>query len=277
MVMRWVGLLVFMTVMAIIFVNLGEWQLRRLDQRRERNQVVITNNAAPVRDFSQVFGGPIRDEDQWQRVRVHGTFDATHQLQVRYRANNSQPGFEVVTPLRTDNGIVVLVDRGFIGVPRGEQIPETLPAPPTGPVDIVGHVRRSENGKDTAIVPVNNQVRLINAPAIGRSLPYPVVDGYLSALEVTPAQSGDLQPIALPEINEGPHLSYAIQWFLFTAIGVGGVVILIRGDLKQRRKDRERAARQARDAPVHAEESGTETSSTATAADEVTAASARGE
>ncbi|OYO08451.1 SURF1 family cytochrome oxidase biogenesis protein [Enemella evansiae] len=243
--LRWVALLLFATVMAVTFVNLGEWQLRRLEERREQNRIVVTNDAAPVRDFEQVFTKRITDADQWQRVRVRGTFDTSQQFQVRYRANNSEPGYEIVTPLRTESGQVLLVDRGFIPVPRGQRIPDTLPPAPTGPVEVVGHVRRDEQGKSTAIDPVNNQVRLINSGAIAKALPYPVVNGYLSAITVQPEQTGGLQPLSLPDLGEGPHLSYAIQWFLFTVIGVVGLVVLIRGDIRDRRKlraARERAA-----------------------------------
>lgn len=244
--LRWIALLLFATVMAVTFVNLGEWQLRRLEERREQNRIVITNDSAPVRAFGEVFTRPITDAAQWQRVRVRGTFDPAQQIQVRYRANNSQPGYEIVTPLRTDTGQVLLVDRGFIQIPRGERIPDpaAMPAPPTGEVEVVGHVRRNEQGKSSAIDPVNQQIRLINAPAIAATLPYPVVDGYLSALTVNPPQTGGLEPLTLPDLGEGPHLSYAVQWFLFTAIGVVGMVVLIRGDIRDRRKlraQRERA------------------------------------
>ncbi|OYO23117.1 hypothetical protein CGZ93_06555 [Enemella dayhoffiae] len=245
--LRWIALLLFVTVLAVTFVNLGEWQLRRLEERRESNRIVLTNDAAPVKPFAEVFNRPITDADQWQRVQVRGTFDAGHQLQVRYRANRDQPGYEVITPMRTDTGQVVLVDRGFLHVPRGERIPDTLPQPPTGVVVVTGHVRRNEQGRANAIEPTNGQVRLINSPAIAKALPYPVVDGYLSAISMQPEQSGGFEPIALPEITEGPHLSYAVQWFAFTLIGVVGVVILVRGDLKARRRLRaERAAAAAR-------------------------------
>lgn len=241
--LRWIALLLFATVMAVTFVNLGEWQLRRLEERREQNRIVLSNDAAPVREFDQVYTHPITDADQWQRVRVRGTFDPAHQLQVRYRANNSDPGYEIVTPLRTESGQVLLVDRGFVPVPRGERIPETLPPPPGGQVEVLGHVRRDEQGKSNATQPVNAQIRLINSAAIAGTLPYPVVNGYLSAITVQPEQSGGLQPLALPEITEGPHLSYAVQWFLFTVIGVVGLVVLIRGDIKERRRLRDRRQR----------------------------------
>ena len=60
---------------------------------------------------------------------------------------------------------------------------------------------------------------------------------------MTPAQSGDFVPVEVPEISEGPHFWYAVQWFMFTGIGIAGVVVFIRGDLRARREGRLRAAR----------------------------------
>lgn len=240
---RWVALLVFVAVLAVAFVNLGEWQLRRLDEKRQRNATVVANQAKPPAPLETVFTRPITDADQWQRVTVRGTYDAAHQFQVRYRYNDGNSGFEVVTPLRTTTGATVLVDRGFIGVPGGQTIPDVLPAPPGGEVSVLGHVRRDEVGKPAAVDPVNGQVRLVNAPAIARTLPYPVLDGYVSLTESTPAQQGGFVPLALPELTEGPHFWYAVQWFLFTVIGVVGLVVFIRGDLVERRRAREARAR----------------------------------
>lgn len=250
---RWVSLILFGAVLAVAFVNLGQWQLHRLEERRHRNATIVANQARPPADFSAVFGRPITEDDQWQRVTVRGTFDAAHQYQVRYRYDGGAPGFEVVTPLRATDGQTVLVDRGFIDVPSGHTIPDALPAPPAGEVNVVGFVRRSEVGKPAAIDPVNNQVRLVNAGAIGRTLPYPVVDGYVSLTESVPPQDGGFRPVALPELTEGPHLSYAVQWFLFTVIGVVGMVVLIRGDIRERRKARAAAAAERTRALEHQE------------------------
>lgn len=235
---RWVALAVFVVVLGVIFVNLGRWQLNRLEERQQRNETILANESAPPQSFDQVFGPVIGESDQWQRVRVTGVFDAAHQFQVRYRFNNSQPGYEVVTPLRTAGSQAVLVNRGFIPLPRGETLPTELAPPPAGEVTVLGHVRRNENGKPQAINPVNNQIRLINAPAIGAALPYPVVDGWIATLETNPPQQAEFQPLALPEISDGPHFWYAMQWFLFAVIGLSGLFVFIRGDLKERRARR---------------------------------------
>lgn len=234
---RWLALALFVLVLGVTFVLLGRWQLDRLDQRQARNDAILVNEAAAPKPFDAVFapGVTITDADQWQRVVATGTFDAAHQFQVRYRFNHSQPGYEVVTPLRTTTGQTVLVNRGFLPVPSGQRIPATLPPPPPGQVTVLGHVRRSEHGKPRAIDPNDGMVRLINAPAIGRTLPYPVLDGWIAALETNPPQQGEFQTLALPEISDGPHFWYAMQWFLFAVIGITGLFVFIRTDLRDRR------------------------------------------
>ena len=238
--LRWVLLIVFVAVLGVVFVSMGQWQLDRLAERRERNATTIANERSPTQPYEQVFSHPITDADQWQRVEARGTFDADHQFVVRYRSNGTLDGYEVVTPLRTASG-VVLVDRGFIPLQRGVQIPSAAPAPPAGEVTVVGHVRRSEKGRRAATTPVGNQMRLINSDAIAGTLPYPIKSGYIGLLTVQPEQAGGFQSIQLPDLSEGPHFWYAVQWFMFTAVGVAGIVIFIRGDLRARREEREDA------------------------------------
>ncbi len=233
--LRWAGLVVFVVVLGVVFVNLGQWQLDRLDERRARNEATLTNADKPVRPMAEVFTGEITDAEQWQRVEARGTFDSGHQFVVRYRRNAGAEGYEVVTPLRTSAG-VVLVDRGFVRATAG-QIPRVAPPPPGGEVTVIGHVRRNEQGRRVATVPVDGQMRLINSDAVSGVLGYPLLDGYIGLLSVTPEQSGEFRPVELPEVSEGPHFWYAMQWFGFTALAVAGIVVFIRGDLKDRRSD----------------------------------------
>lgn len=232
---RWVALAIVVVTLVIAFVNLGYWQLDRLDQRRERNQSVAAHEDSPVRDWDEVFGPVITESDQWQRVRVTGSFDTAHQFVVRYRTQDGRSGYEVLTPLLTPDGRHLLVDRGFAARPSGEDFPSTAPPAPGGQVSIVGHVRRNEQGSDQAVTPVDGQVRLVNSVGIASALPYPLLDGYLGVVEIVPAQEGGLVPVAPPKQEEGNHLSYAIQWFLFSALAGLGLVLLIRTDVKARR------------------------------------------
>ena len=240
---RWAFMTAFVVALGFTFVNLGQWQLDRLDQRRDRNASTAEHENAPIQSFEEAFGQPILDSDQWQRVEVRGTFLADKQLQARYRSFDGKTGWELVTPLQTAGGQVVLVDRGFVERPAGQDFPKVFPAPPAGEVHVVGYVRRNEQGNTNQMTPTENTVRLINSDTLTQELGLPLVNGYLSLIEVTPAQSAELVPITPPPPTEGPHWSYAMQWFAFTAIAGVGLVILIRNDIKDRKRAKERASR----------------------------------
>lgn len=232
---RWLLLAVFVTALSVAFVNLGQWQLNRLDQRRDKNAVVTEHENAPVVPYQTVMNRQITDEDQWQRVSATGTFDAEHQLLARYRSNDGLTGWEVVTPLRASDGRVVLVSRGFAERNLKEDFPKVLPSPPSGEVTVIGNVRRNEVGKDTATVPQSGSVRLISSIHIEEWLGEPLVNGYIGLLTVDPPQTGDLMPVRPPELSEGPHFWYAVQWFMFTALAGAGLIVMIRGDIKGRK------------------------------------------
>ena len=232
---RWTLLVVFVAILGTVFVNLGDWQLRRLDERKERNQTTVSNESRPVRPFTEVFNHPLVQADEWQRVEARGTFDGEHQFVVRYRSLGDAPSYSVVTPLRTTAG-TVLVNRGLIPLASGNQVPSTGPAPPQGEVTVVGHVRLNEKGRRSAIMPANGSVRYINSAALATALPYPVLDGYIGALTVDPPQAGGFTPVGTPELSDGPHFWYAVQWFLFAGLAVLGIVVFIRGDLRERRE-----------------------------------------
>lgn len=241
--LRWALMTVFVVAVGFTFVNLGQWQLDRLDQRRDRNATTAEHEAAPVQPFEQVFTREIQDADQWQRVTVRGTFLADKQVQARYRSFDGATGWELVTPLVTATGETVLVDRGFVERPAGQDFPKVFPAPPSGEVSLVGYVRRNEQGNLNQMTPTENTVRLVNSDVLTAWVGRPLVNGFISLIEVTPAQSPELRPITPPPPTEGPHWSYAMQWFAFTAIAGIGLLILIRNDIKDRRRARERAAR----------------------------------
>jgi cytochrome oxidase assembly protein ShyY1 len=231
---RWAALIVFVAILGTVFVSLGQWQLNRLHERQARNATTVTNEQQAVRPFNEVFNHPIGSADEWQRVDARGVFDAGHQFVVRYRSIVDTPSYGVITPLLTTSG-TVLVNRGLIPLAGGNQVPSTAPAPPSGEVTVIGHVRANEKGRRSAIQPVNGSVRYINSDALATALPYPIRNGYISALTVSPAQTGGFQPVPLPELSNGPHFWYAVQWFMFTGLAVLGIFVFIRGDLRQRR------------------------------------------
>lgn len=224
---RWIALAIIVALLVGGFVQLGRWQLHRLDDRRAHNAVITTNGSAAPAPVDAVLapGRPVA-EREWTRVRARGEYDGTHQILVRYRSLEGEPGFNVLTPLVSAGGTAVLVNRGW--VPRTASVAAPDPPPvPGGEVAVVGRVRPSEEAEPGSGRPQAGQVRFIDVEQIAAGLPYPVVGGYLELVEPPGARSGAL-PRALPppELSEGPHLSYAVQWFLFAVIAVAGVGFL---------------------------------------------------
>lgn len=242
-VKRWVSLGVLAAILATAFILLGNWQLSRLDERRVLNESVVAHESLPVQPYQDVMFRVIEDEDQWYRVTATGVY-LPQQFQVRYRSNEDALGSEVVGVLATDQGDHLLVNRGFMvrhaGQPDGE-----IPAAASGVVTVTGYVRRNERGSANALTPHEQYIRLISSEAIGASLGKELVNGYITLTDSSPAEDAVLIPIARPDLSEGPHLSYALQWFTFTIIGVVGIGVLVRADVRDRKKAAAKAAAKA--------------------------------
>ena len=234
-IIRYVAMALCAGLLIVVFIQMGQWQLRRLDERRERNAVIVAHESLPVQPYSDVMNRPITDGDQWYRVTATGTYEPDG-FQVRYRSLDGAYGSEIAGILKTVEGDYLLVNRGFLqrqpGHPDG-QIPPTV----AGEVTVTGFVRRNERGDETQMVPhQGGQVRLLNSDALSTATGKPLINGFVALTESSPAETDVLTPIPPPELDEGPHLSYALQWFSFTLIGVVGLVVLIRADVRDRRK-----------------------------------------
>jgi cytochrome oxidase assembly protein ShyY1 len=182
----------------------------------------------PARPASQVLqvGKDLDPEQEWSPLTATGRYDEEHQLLVRYRHLGGEPGFEVLTPLITDQGPALLVDRGWISAPGGSaELPE-LPPPPSGQVTVTGRVLLSERGPADQVRPETGQVRFINVGTIAKAMPYPVYGSYVQLAKSDPKPDTHLTLLPPPEQDAGPFLSYGIQWWLFSLMAIGGLIFL---------------------------------------------------
>jgi cytochrome oxidase assembly protein ShyY1 len=243
--LRWIAFTVVVLVLVGLFVQLGRWQLHRLDERHQRNAVTRSNLAAAPVALDAVIGADRRVErdNEWRRAVVTGHYDDRHQIVIRYRNVNNRPGFEIVTPLVLADGSAILVDRGFVARERNSsQLPPGVPDPAAGEVTVTGRLRHSEGGEPAAATPVEGHARLINAPAIAAATGLQLVDGYMTVDEQIPAPAEGLAGLPLPEIDSGPHFFYAMQWFFFALLALGGLVYFAREELRSGRRQEPVAA-----------------------------------
>ncbi|GAA2374980.1 SURF1 family protein [Nonomuraea africana] len=239
---RWLALHVVVLLVIPAFVFLGQWQFGRYEERSANSDVVTRNlNAKPVPIGELVAPGQDVDHrDRYRSVTIQGSYDPAQSLLVRRRTQNSQLGFYVLTPMVTGEGQAVLVNRGWVKAgATADALPEVPPAPP-GRVSVTGMLRPSETEASSGIrnrgqLPPG-QVLLINIDAIGKGLPYELVGGYVSLTEQRPATSPAPEPVPPPDVGAGGGLNFAygIQWWLFIGVAVGGWLLMIRREVKDR-------------------------------------------
>jgi surfeit locus 1 family protein len=219
------GLLALLVVgAAAVMAGLGVWQLNRLAARRAQNAVVAARLAAPALDVN---AQPEAAPPEYQPVRAAGVYDFAHEIVLRNRARQDVPGGRVLTPLRlAGSDRAVLVDRGWLPYAELEPARRAAYQAPVGEV-VVSGIARPSQARAFAFLPADPTQspalpRLdawywANLPQIQQQVPYPLLPFYLEAA----AEPGDTAlPIAGYEVDlsDGPHLSYAIQWFAFAAI-----------------------------------------------------------
>src|SRR5829696_8096941 len=122
---RWLVGTIVAVLLVVLFVNLGFWQLRRLDERRDRNALVEDRSSAPVQPLAEVVD-PRTDVGRvgavvYRRASARGRYDADGEVRIRSRSLDGRPGEHVVTPLRLDDGNALAVNRGF--VPLSTDVP----------------------------------------------------------------------------------------------------------------------------------------------------------
>ena len=242
---RWMITHLVVLAIAVTFVSLGLWQLRRLDERRADNERIAKNmsgDVQPLADTLQRYGNDPAALS-YRRVAVTGTYRPADEVLLTPRSNGRAAGHHVVTPLELDDGQAVLVDRGWVPF-EDDEPPVEDAAPPEGQVSVEGILLPTAEAVRYGAA--NGGDRITFLSTVDVDLLQPQVDVTLLPVSVLLQDQrpgpGDLPiPGPAPEQSEGPHQSYAWQWFSFTAILVIGYPLLLRRSLataRSRRRER---------------------------------------
>ncbi len=229
---RWlVGHLV-VGIVGVTCLLLGFWQLDRLEERRVANVVHATRFAEEPRPISQLLdmAGADIDSLAFRRATATGEYVPAEEVLIRSKVRQGIAGFHVVTPLVDLNGRAVAVDRGWVPL-EFDTVPVTSAPPPSGMVTVTGLVRLSEErgtlGREDTSGNLTSLSR-IDITFLDSVVSADLLPVYLQIL-------GDGSPIELPAgspppdfADEGPHFSYAIQWFSFAAVIALGYGFLLR-------------------------------------------------
>ena len=224
---RWAIFLVVVAALALLAWRLGEWQFDRLADRKERNALVERNEELPPVPATELMavGQDVAATDEWRVVEATGTYEEEDTVVVRYRTRDGASGVDLVVPLVLADGTALLVDRGWVATEDRRASPDDLPPPPPGEVTVTGSVRRDGTGDSTRVDDLST--RAISSERIGEALGRPVLGGFVDLRSESPAPATPLAEPELPELDNGPHFFYGLQWWFFGALAVFGFFYLI--------------------------------------------------
>lgn len=220
---RWIGWLLLVCLFATTFVFLGQWQMDRRDTALTEISHVHRNYDAEPIEFqeAEALFEELPADGKWTPVTLRGSYLPEDDVVVRNRISGSRPGYEVLVPFRTTDGTVVIVDRGFLPIGNDNAgRPDFVPAPPEGTVEVQVRLKASEPTLDRGAP--EGQLASIDLPTYEQQLGYDVSTGSYGLMYLeTPAPAEAPTQLLRPEEDEGPHLSYSLQWFAF------GVLVFI--------------------------------------------------
>lgn len=228
---KWLIATILVIIAMAVMVRLGKWQLDRLAQRRAFNARVQAQIDAPLLNLQGDSLNADLANMEYRKVRVTGEYDSSQEIAIRNQTLNGQWGVNLVAPLRIDGSDqYILVNRGWI--PGDDYLSgDWSKYDETGQVTVQGIIRYSQDKADFGFrrdaIPKSGDPALktwnfVNIPGLSQQIPYHLLPVYIQ-------QAPDPSWTGLPtrtqptlDLSEGPHMSYALQWFSFAIIlGVG--------------------------------------------------------
>lgn len=246
---QWATLAVGVLVLVALCLVAGRWQWNRYVAREAQIAQIEANYSATPVPVADVLGSPgadLDEQDVWRPVTLEGRYEPDATVLLRNRPVGGSPGFHVLVPFVTDptpaapDGLVVVVDRGFVPLGTDAVTPGDLPAPPAGEVEATVTLRADEpaSGRDAP----EGQVQAISTAQVLAAGPDGAawadgrtVGAYGQLRADVPAAAEVLETLPKPDTDPGSHLSYAFQWGVFAIGAVAGFWLLVRRDRRDAR------------------------------------------
>jgi len=237
--LRWLSWFLFASLFAAACVGLASWQFDRRDQAVSKIQRMVGNYDKSAIKFDSISGLSLNDVTlfEWTPVELTGRYLTDLELLVRNRPIAGQPGFIQLVPFQLVSGETVIIERGWIPA-DSELAPGTSMTPSPEQKTLIARVRLSEltpNRESPDGFATSIHLESLKT-TIGIALEQ---EFYLRVISETPSEASSPQPLSKPTLDEGNHLSYAVQWILFALMGFFALFWAIRQEQEYRRIDKD--------------------------------------
>ena len=213
-------------LLLIIFCLWGsQWQYHRGVDRHARNAVIEERIAKSPIELATVTAN--LPDNEWQTVTASGTFDTEKQILLRNRYNDGKYGYEVLTLFRSTENTSFWVDRGWVQAGATATTPPIVTALPQGEVTITGRLRLDSSlprgsffalpGKGEGLVSELNAQSQLDTEEF-----------YIDLLSGSDPSLTPEVTAQLPELSDGPHMAYALQWIFFGGLVIYGRILIRR-------------------------------------------------
>ena len=224
------------------FQALSNWQWHRLQDRQVVNaeiQAQINKEPISITELIVDIDGAksVPEDSQWRTVEITGVWLQDNQVLVRKKSLESDLGLWVVTPLQLADGTIVMINRGWTAAANSAVDSPVVSDVPIGTIEVLGRLRDvTERTKPAPTDLPEGQVDRIVPTEIIDS-PDTLTNAYVEMTASRPeSRSTEIRSLPAPEVTEGAHRSYAIQWIFFEIMTVIGWIILVRNEVKEQRK-----------------------------------------
>ena len=233
---RWLGYLALTVAFAVVASLFGMWQWDRRGQAVAAIEMVDSNyDRAPV-PVTSVLGSESLNADtlEWIPVSLSGRYIPEEQVLVRTRPRSGSVGFEVLIPFVTED-FSVIVNRGWVSTGESQDFPDEVPQAPAGVVELVARIKPTEPLLRGRGAP-EGQIASIHLGSLQELTSVDIREDFFVTLgEENPQPARSPLPTVRPELDEGPHLSYTFQWYLFAVMAFGGLWYMLRQEVRVHR------------------------------------------
>ena len=207
----------------------AQWQYHRGVDRHHRNFMIAAQIEKPAIELNAISGNAIAHE--WRTVTTTGSFDLTRQILLKNRYFEGVYGFEVLPRFTSDAGKEFWVDRGWVKAGESAVIPPQIPEIVTSNVSIEGRLRLDSSLPRGAFfaLPAQGDGGLISKLNAQSGLSSETF--YLDLLRGSDPSLTPSVPAQLPELQDGPHMAYALQWIFFGGLIGYGRILIRRGEI----------------------------------------------